>query len=261
MEDKTIEINSDTYNAVVLFEESLLSQINDDFVYYLSLITDFDGKSGLSYDFPDQEWTEAQKTAGKSILDLCESHQMYLEILPTGRFTTKCIIQEPEKTEGTSIVHNGEFHTNGQKIIISDIDNLANTAYSQESGRNALEIDINPGHYQISTFITPSNDNHTNHTISMYIYQTKTPRTSKDRTNINIVRSEDLKRTNSDISVSEAVVKRIENDIIVLSILISPNVTSGYAEIPRSSNNIKIGQRVKIRLIEKIGGRWKAELY
>lgn len=255
--------------GLLVGDRQVLSDLSDEDLFSLMVAVDEQGQTDLAFDYPGESWPDVYRRETDRLRQRCAAGELLFLNLGAGRFWCRVEDGAPGKepvgmpavittgglqlpTGDLVIVEAGLFSARSEKALETPLAELALDAGAcglrlmHLSRRNARGVRGEYGtqeHPAVLLQLEPSGEpGPDSSTENNFMGQNPAWLASW-------VRPEDL---------VSAVVKRVESEKAILTISFPSG--EGYAQAPLGSRKVSAGDRVLLRLLEKSGGRWEAEI-
>lgn len=255
--------------GLLVGDRQVLSNLSDEDLFSLMVAVDEQGRTDLAFDYSGESWPEVYMRETNRLRQRCAAGELLFLNLGAGRFWCQvaegALGKEPVGTSAVIItgglqlptgdlvlVEVGLFSARSERALETPLATMAldsgvcGLRLMLLSRRNARGVRGEYGtqeHPAILLQLEPSGEpGPGSSTENNFIGQNPAWLASW-------ARSEDL---------VSAVVKRVEGEKAIFTISFPSG--EGYAQAPLASSKVSVGDTVLLRLLEKSGGRWEAEI-
>jgi len=250
------QFGSNFKDALLLFDSGLMDVIDAAWRYRLAVLIDKEGETELVAD-SEGSWQRYWQQQSGSLLGLCASANLIVDRLPPGRFFVQMGEGIPHRESAVLKSATACLHVPSGRLIMADVSGLTN-----ESSLSFVSVDVIAGDYSIRVqHLAPLSATD----VIKGVFWTK----DQPAITIQPVREQLPAECENFIdfriegipepSIANAIVKRVMPDGTLCDILVAPDVRSGYAWLS-GRTDLSVGSQIRIRLLSKAGGRWKAEV-
>ena len=131
-------------DGLVFIDEGYLAGLNDDLLYEMDILLDYNGTSELICDFPDESWDIVRPRETKEIRKFCAYGKMIIWILDS--VEKECeLIKSAEITAPCKWLH----LPTGKLLAVTASELIQGLAYSELEMEKVFELSLEPGWYAI----------------------------------------------------------------------------------------------------------------
>lgn len=123
-----------------------LDGFSDEVGYRLSILLDVDGRSELTFDYPDRSWDDVWQQQANYFLELGQSGTAISIVFREGLYQVHINLNQPLPTES---IHVSNLRIENNSIFIAEAGDFLETYFSGEKYENFEELIITTGLYEV----------------------------------------------------------------------------------------------------------------
>lgn len=255
--DQILDLSSDSPSAVLIWGRPE-NRADEDFLYRMEIALHPDGGTALEGDF-DDEWTAVWRREPAELWRLCEQRQAFVELLPRGRFVIRVTDHPLSPEDESRVVKRWRGQVAGDGVVVETIGSSGYLPDVISLGTNPNVEILHLGPPEGTPLAQGTYWSATHPAVVVRRVPDAEPGDAEFRGIPNLIRFDPSGMAAPAVSTSRAKVHRIDGETVLLKLYVSENVLSGYAAAPVIPG-LHAGEDVTVRLLDKSGGRWRAEI-
>lgn len=135
-------ICDDLPDGLVLIDEAFFEELNEELLCSLDVLLDYEGRTELVYDFPEEDWKKVWERETIPIKEFCDTGRMLVYLCD--RDMENCEIELCDSCNGTVIMV-----PSGKLVLVNAGELIQCLMYPELEMEKILEINIEPGNYNV----------------------------------------------------------------------------------------------------------------